>query len=104
MEPGRFVGTMSGGEKFLASMALAIGMAVVARKRGIKIEALFIDEGFGHLDEKSIDDAMDILKGLQENSGMVGIISHVKLLQDSIPTKLIVKKSEKGSHIHTSIG
>ena len=103
-QQGRFVGTMSGGEKFLASLALAIGMSTVAQKKGIKIEALFIDEGFGSLDEDSIDDAMDILKGLQESSGMVGIISHVKLMQDSIPTKLIVEPGENGSYIRTSIG
>lgn len=101
---GRFVGTLSGGEKFLASLALAIGMSAVAQKNGIKIEALFIDEGFGSLDEDSIEDAMDILKGLQKTSGMVGIISHVKLMQDSISTKVIVKTGEDGSHIHTSIG
>ena len=101
---GRFVGTLSGGEKFLASLSLAIGMSTVAQKKGIKIEALFIDEGFGSLDEDSIEDAMDILKGLQRSSGMVGIISHVKLMQDSISTKVIVKTGENGSHIHTSIG
>lgn len=101
---GRFVGTLSGGEKFLASLALSIGMSTVAQKSGIKIEALFIDEGFGSLDEDSIGDAMDILNSIQEANGIVGIISHVQLLQDRIPTKLKVSEVEKGSHIVHSIG
>ena len=56
---GRFVSTLSGGEKFLASLALSIGMSTIAQKSGIKIEALFMDEGFGSLDEDSINDAMN---------------------------------------------
>lgn len=101
---GRFVNTLSGGEKFLASLALSIGMSTVASKSGIKIDALFIDEGFGSLDEDSIGDAMNILNSIQEANGLVGIISHVQLLQDRIPTKLMVCESEKGSHIVRSIG
>lgn len=101
---GRFVGTLSGGEKFLASLALSIGMSTVAQKSGIKIDALFIDEGFGSLDEESIGDAMNILNSIQEAHGMVGIISHVQLLQDRIPTKLKVEETENGSHIVQTIG
>ncbi|MCQ2497467.1 MAG: SMC family ATPase [Lachnospiraceae bacterium] len=101
---GRLVNTLSGGEKFLASLALSIGMSTIAQKSGIKIEALFIDEGFGSLDENSIVDAMNILNSIQAANGLVGIISHVQILQDRIPTKLIVDKSEKGSHIRKSIG
>lgn len=101
---GRFVSTLSGGEKFLASLALSIGMSTVAQKSGIKIEALFIDEGFGSLDEESIDDAMNVLNSIQEANGLVGIISHVQLLQDRIPTKLRVEEIDKGSHIVQTIG
>jgi DNA repair protein SbcC/Rad50 len=101
---GRFVSTLSGGEKFLASLALSIGMSTVAQKSGIKIEALFIDEGFGSLDEESIDDAMNVLNSIQEANGLVGIISHVQILQDRIPTKLRVEEIEKGSHIVETIG
>lgn len=101
---GRFVSTLSGGEKFLASLALSIGMSTVAQKSGIKIEALFIDEGFGSLDEESIGDAMNILNSIQEANGLVGIISHVQLLQDRIPTKLRVEEIDKGSHIVQTIG
>ncbi len=101
---GRFVSTLSGGEKFLASLALSIGMSTIAQKSGIKIEALFIDEGFGSLDEDSIGDAMSILGSIQEANGLVGIISHVQLLQDRIPTKLVVEQKGNGSHITQTIG
>lgn len=101
---GRFVNTLSGGEKFLVSLALSIGMSTVAQRGGMKIEALFIDEGFGSLDENSIDDAMNILAGIQKSNGMVGIISHVQILQDRIPSKLIVKKAEGRSTITATIG
>lgn len=101
---GRFVNTLSGGEKFLASLALSIGMSTIAQKSGIKIEALFIDEGFGSLDENSIEDAMSILESIREANGMVGIISHVKLLEERISTKVVVKKSEGRSHIKKTVG
>lgn len=101
---GRFVSTLSGGEKFLASLALSIGMSTIAQKSGIRIEALFIDEGFGSLDEDSITDAMQILGSIQQANGLVGIISHVQLLQERIPTKLRVEEMEKGSHIIQTIG
>ena len=101
---GRFVNTLSGGEKFLASLALSIGMSTVAQRGGMRIEALFIDEGFGSLDENSIDDAMNILAGIQQSNGMVGIISHVQLLQDRIPSKIVVSKTKSRSSISTVIG
>jgi len=101
---GRFVGTLSGGEKFLASLALSIGMSTVAQKSGIKIDALFIDEGFGSLDEESIGDAMTVLNSIQEANGLVGIISHVQILQDQIPSKLRVEQYEKGSRIIQTVG
>ena len=101
---GRFVSTLSGGEKFLASLALSIGMSTVAQKSGMKIEALFIDEGFGSLDEDSISDAMNILDSIQKANGLVGIISHVQILQDRIPTKLRVEEIDKSSHIVQTIG
>lgn len=101
---GRFVSTLSGGEKFLASLAMSIGMSTIAQKSGIRIEALFIDEGFGSLDEDSITDAMQILGSIQQANGLVGIISHVQLLQERIPTKLRVEETVKGSHIIQTIG
>lgn len=101
---GRFVSTLSGGEKFLASLALSIGMSTVAQKSGIRIEALFIDEGFGSLDDDSIGDAMNVLNSIQEANGLVGIISHVQILQDRIPMKLRVEEDMRGSHIVRTVG
>lgn len=101
---GRSVSTLSGGEKFLVSLALSIGMSNVAQKSGIKIEALFIDEGFGSLDENSINDAMNILESIRKANGMVGIISHIQLLRDRIACKLQVEETQTGSHIVKTVG
>lgn len=94
---GRSVSMLSGGEKFLVSLALSIGMSTVAQKGGVQIEALFIDEGFGTLDDSSIHDAMEVLESVRRSSGMIGIISHVQLLESNIPTHLEVVKSGSGS-------
>lgn len=96
---GRSVAMLSGGEKFLVSLALSIGMSTVAQKSGVRIEALFIDEGFGTLDDSSIHDAMDVLDSIRKGNGVIGIISHVQLLEANIPTHLEVIKSESGSTI-----
>ena len=96
---GRGVAMMSGGEKFLASLALSIGLSATAQKSGIRIEALFIDEGFGTLDDSSIHDALEVLKAVQIGKGTIGIISHVPLLEANIPTHLEVIKDDKGNYI-----
>ena len=96
---GRSVGMLSGGEKFLVSLALSIGMSAVAQKSGVQIEALFIDEGFGTLDDSSIQDAMDVLDSVRKGNGMIGIISHVALLESNIHTHLEVIKTDEGSRI-----
>jgi len=101
---GRFVRTLSGGEKFLASLALSIGMSTVAQRSGIRIEAIFIDEGFGSLDDESIGDAMSVLNSIREANGLVGIISHVQILQDQIPSKIRVTEDSHGSHIEQLLG
>ncbi|MBO4408325.1 MAG: hypothetical protein J5786_03530, partial [Clostridiales bacterium] len=101
---GRSVGTLSGGEKFLASLALSIGMSAVASRSGIQTEALFIDEGFGSLDENSIEDAMSVLAGISSANGLVGIISHVKLLEERIPAKLKIEVNGGKSHIISALG
>lgn len=103
-DEGRSVGTLSGGEKFLVSLALSIGLSATAQRSGIRLGTLFIDEGFGSLDEHSIDDALDVLSGIQRASGMVGIISHVGLLYDSLASKVEVRKTREGSHIVQSVG
>lgn len=96
---GRSVAMLSGGEKFLVSLSLSIGMSTVAQKSGVQIEALFIDEGFGTLDDSSIHDAMDVLDSVRKGTGTIGIISHVQLLEANIPTHLSVIKKETGSLI-----
>ena len=103
-DEGRSVSTLSGGEKFLVSLALSIGLSEVAQRGGIRLGTLFIDEGFGSLDEQSIDDALDVLASIQLSSGMVGIISHVSVLYDTLPSKIEVRKSGQGSRIVQTIG
>ena len=95
----RSVNSLSGGEKFLLSLSLGIGLATVvqAQGSGIRLEAMFIDEGFGSLDEKSIDDAMEILETVRSGSGIVGIISHVERLAETIPAKIEITKTKNGS-------
>ncbi len=93
----RAVGTLSGGEKFMTSIALALGLADVIQERsgGLKLEAIFIDEGFGTLDDQSLDQAMKILQNLGHRS--VGLISHVAELRQRIASRVEVLKSKNGS-------
>lgn len=95
----RSVTTLSGGEKFLVALSLAIGLSTVVRAqgKGMKLGAMFIDEGFGSLDENSIYDALEVLQGIQKANGLVGIISHVELLREVIPGKIEVHKGKEGS-------
>jgi DNA repair protein SbcC/Rad50 len=94
----RDVKTLSGGEKFNASLCLALGMADVIQsyEGGISIETMFIDEGFGSLDEESLQKAMDTLVELQQSGRMIGVISHVQEMKQVIPATLEVKKSKEG--------
>ncbi len=96
----RPAGTLSGGEKFLASIALALGLADVITRRagGIVLDALFIDEGFGSLDEEALDRAVEVLDRVREGR-MVGVISHVAELRDRIPARIEVTKGRGGSRI-----
>lgn len=97
----RSVTTLSGGEKFLVALSLAIGLSTVvqAQGNGMRLGAMFIDEGFGSLDQNSIYDALEVLQGIQKANGLVGIISHVELLRDVIPSKIEVHKSKNGSEL-----
>ena len=92
--------TLSGGETFMASISLALGLAdsIQARAGGIRIDSMFIDEGFGSLDEKALENAVGILDEIRGNR-MVGIISHVGELQSRIPQKIEVIKTGTGSSI-----
>lgn len=103
----RDVKTLSGGEKFNASLCLALGMADViqAYEGGVSLETMFIDEGFGSLDEESLGKAVDTLVQLQQTGRMIGIISHVQELKQAIPAVLEVKKSADGcSYTRFKIG
>ncbi|GGM23310.1 nuclease SbcCD subunit C [Paraliobacillus quinghaiensis] len=95
----RSVKTLSGGEGFKAALSLALGMAdvVQAHAGGVQLETLFIDEGFGTLDELSLEQAIDCLKGLQQSNRILGIISHVPQLKEEIYAKLQIKPTPQGS-------
>jgi exonuclease SbcC len=100
----RDTSTLSGGETFLASLALALGLAdvVTAEAGGTRIEALFVDEGFGSLDEETLEEVMTVLDGLREGGRMVGVVSHVAELKQRIPAQIRVHKGHAGSHLTLS--
>lgn len=93
--------TLSGGETFLASLALALGLAdvVAAETGGALLDTLFVDEGFGTLDANTLDEVMDTLDELRAGGRVVGLVSHVEELRDRIPTRLRVHKSRTGSRV-----
>ncbi|MDD1967972.1 AAA family ATPase [Pseudomonas putida] len=91
----RSVHSLSGGETFLVSLALALGLASMASST-LKIESLFIDEGFGSLDPESLQLAMDALDGLQAQGRKVGVISHVQEMHERIPVQIQVKRQGNG--------
>lgn len=97
----RSVRTLSGGESFKASLSLALGMSDViqAMSGGIRVDALFIDEGFGALDSESLDQACETLMGLVEKNRLIGIISHVPELRDRIEKQLVIHRTAAGSTI-----
>jgi exonuclease SbcC len=99
----RDTATLSGGESFQASLALALGLAdvVTAEAGGTRMDALFIDEGFGSLDQEALDDVMDTLDELRSGGRLVGIVSHVGDLAVRIPAQVRVIKGPNGSHVQT---
>ncbi|MCR5527472.1 MAG: SMC family ATPase [Lachnospiraceae bacterium] len=96
----REVRTLSGGESFMAALSLALGMADVITESAasVNLDIMFIDEGFGSLDDNSRDQAVKILKEMAGGSRTIGIISHVTELKQQIDSQLIVSKDEEGSH------
>jgi DNA repair protein SbcC/Rad50 len=99
----RETSSLSGGESFMASLALALGMgdAVRAEAGGFDLQTLFVDEGFGSLDEESLEQVMAVLDTLREGGRAVGIVSHVTELRTRIPHQLRVLKHQAGSSIRT---
>jgi exonuclease SbcC len=100
----RDTSTLSGGESFMASLSLALGLADVVQQEsgGIQIETLFVDEGFGSLDEQSLEQVMDALEGLRDGGRVVGLVSHVGEMKQRIGTQLQVVKGRNGSTLHIS--
>lgn len=101
----RDVKTLSGGESFIAALAMALGMADIIQDQAgsIRIDTMFIDEGFGSLSEETRSQAIHILTQLSEGRRLVGIISHVTELKAQIDRKLLVKKGQRGSYTEWEI-
>lgn len=99
----RETSTLSGGETFMASLALALGLAdaVRAESGGHDLGTLFVDEGFGSLDDDSLEEVMTILDGLQDGGRSVGVVSHVADLRTRIPRQIVVRKTPEGSYVKT---
>lgn len=102
----RPVKTLSGGETFKASLSLALGLSdVIGRTNGgIRVETLFIDEGFGALDSESLEQACEALTSLVEKDRLIGIISHVPELRERIDNQVVIRKTNSGSRIENMVG
>ena len=100
----RDVKTLSGGESFMASLAMALGLSDIVQNTAgaIHLDTMFIDEGFGSLDDAAREQAIRILNELADERRLVGIISHVNELKEQIDCKLLVTKTEKGSKVQWS--
>ncbi len=97
----RGVHNLSGGERFLISLALALGLAEMSTGRGLRIESLFIDEGFGALDTSSLGQAIAVLEHLHATGRRVGVISHVEEVKERIPVKIEVVPVSRGKSVLT---
>jgi exonuclease SbcC len=95
------VSTLSGGGSVLASLALALGLSdvVQAQSGAIRMEAMFIDEGFGTLDDNALRNSLQVLADLADGKRLIGIISHVHDLEERIDKQIVVSKTLKGSKI-----
>lgn len=94
----RSVKSLSGGEAFEASLSMALGMSdeIQSRSGGIQIDTMFIDEGFGSLDDESLSQAVKVLNSLSSSDRLIGIISHVSVLKDRIDKQIVVSKGKTG--------
>src|SRR5690625_143190 len=93
--------TLSGGETFMASLALALGLAdaVQAQAGGVAMDTLSIDEGFGSLDAETLEDVMSVLDTLQDDGRLIGLVSHVDAMKQQIPHRIQVQKAQTGSTV-----
>lgn len=94
----RSVKSLSGGESFMASLSLALGLSdeIQSSSGGIRLDTMFVDEGFGSLDEETLSQALKVLISLAESNLLVGIISHVSELKERIDKQIVVKKEKNG--------
>ena len=101
MDETRHPATLSGGETFMASLALALGLAdtVQAEAGGIELDTLFVDEGFGSLDADTLDDVLDVVDTLRTGGRTVGLVSHVERMRQEIGVRLEVRKDRRGSSL-----
>ena len=101
----RDTASLSGGESFYTSLALALGLAdvVTAEAGGAAVETLFVDEGFGSLDDDTLTEVMDVLDGLRSGGRVVGLVSHVPDLRDRIPARLEVVRTRSGSTLRQAV-
>jgi exonuclease SbcC len=95
----RQVQSLSGGERFLTALALALALAEVVQRQsgGVDLGALFIDEGFGSLDVDTLETSIDVLRELQNSGRMIGVITHVEAMQAELPIGITVEKKSSGS-------
>jgi exonuclease SbcC len=100
----RDTSSLSGGESFMASLALALGLADAVREEagGFDLQTLFVDEGFGTLDDDSLEQVMAVLDDLREGGRAVGVVSHVAELRTRIPNQVVVSKTERGSSVQVT--
>ncbi len=94
---------LSGGESFIVSLALALGLSKMSSRK-VRVDSLFLDEGFGTLDEEALETALDTLSSLHEDGKLIGIISHVSALKDRISTQIAVRPASAGRSILTGPG
>ncbi len=94
----RSVSTLSGGESFMASLSLALGLAdeIQSESGGIRIDTMFVDEGFGTLDDEALEQALKVLLNLSASDKLVGIISHVASFKEKIDKQIVVTKNRNG--------